>query len=220
VFTKHRCELSHVKSGGIVIFVRENFFSNISVIENSSKCSLWIKIRVLHNEHSDVFDELEDEYIRHSHDCTYTCLLGDFNARTSNVFEYLECIDDTEYSDIINNNSYVLDNRYVSKYRTSKDNVRNNFGNRLIDLCKHCGLFSLNGRVWADKDIGKTTSKDRSVVDYCIGNSEFLSIVKQFEVDDFCSLYSDCHNPIHVSIALSCNTQLQSCEKKNIFRRN
>ena len=158
MFTKHRCELSHVKSGGIVIFVRENFFSNISVIENSSKYSLWIKIRVLHNEQfligaiyippenskyvsADVFDELEDEYIRYSHDCTFTCLLGDFNARTSDVFECLESIDDTECSDIINDNSYVLDDLYVSKYRTSMDNVRNNFGNRLIDLCKHCGLF-------------------------------------------------------------------------------
>jgi hypothetical protein len=123
--------------------------------------------------------------------------LIDFNSY-SNVFGFLECVDDTEYSDIITDNSYVLDNRYVSKYRTSKDNVRNDFGNRLIDLCKHCGLLILNGRVGADKDIGKTTSKDRSAVDYSIGNSEFFSIVKQFEIDDFCSLYSDCHNPIFI----------------------
>jgi hypothetical protein len=49
-----------------------------------------------------------------------------------------------------------------------KDSVKNHYGSRLLDLCKGNDLFIINGRIGNDKDIGKLTCKNSSVVDYVI----------------------------------------------------
>ena len=95
------------KSGGICIFVRENLCKYVSVknqFTRSSHCTLWFEIddRLLFNEtlfgviyippenslYSDIsmFDDIEDVLINVD---SQVCLLGDFNAHTSNVNEYI-----------------------------------------------------------------------------------------------------------------------------------
>ena len=53
--------------------------------------------------------------------------------------------------------------------RTSKDSVLDNYGRRLLDLCKSTGLIIVNGRLGADKYIGDftcITPRGQSVMDY------------------------------------------------------
>ena len=50
--------------------------------------------------------------------------------------------------------------------RFSQDRKINNYGHRLIELCRSFDIHICNGRVGKDAYIGKKTSKDASVVDY------------------------------------------------------
>ena len=57
--------------------------------------------------------------------------------------------------------------------RFSQDSTHvNKYGQKLIELCKRCSIYIANGRLSNDKNIGKTTCKDASLVDYLL-----LSIV-------------------------------------------
>ena len=82
---------------------------------------------------------------------------------------------------------YKLELLNVRVKGRSIDTKKNNYGNILSDLCKFNNLFILNGRIGEDKDIGKFTCKNSSVVDYCIGTSGFLGLIK-----DFCRCFQMC----------------------------
>ena len=81
----------------------------------------------------------------------------------------------------------------------SKHKKVNNYGNRLIQLCKNNSIFLANGRLCKDT-IANFTFKDTSVIDYCIMSPEIMANTTKFEVGPFDLLFSDNHNPIHLSI--------------------
>ena len=76
----------------------------------------------------------------------------------------------------------------------------NNYGNRLLRLCKSMGLMIANGRCSIDGMKGETTCGNASVVDYVIGSPDFLCNIINFEIMPFCNLLSDKHNPVHFSV--------------------
>lgn len=84
--------------------------------------------------------------------------------------------------------------------RVSKDNKVNAFGKHLIEFCKNNDMLIMNGRAFSDKDIGAATCKDKSVVDYVICSSSSVALLSHFQVNEFCSLYSDAHNAIEFSL--------------------
>ena len=96
------------------------------------------------------------------------CLIGDFNARTGTSAGFLTNLDGT--FDTISDDVHSLDKLNIPYQRTSEDSSCNNFGNLLLNFCKHTSLYIANGRIGDDKNIGKTTCKSVSVIDYCIGN--------------------------------------------------
>lgn len=124
------------------------------------------------------FIEIEDELIKFSSETKNIALIGDFNARTSTLLDYiildenlLEILDvDDFYENNENIFSYLqLVDKNISLERYSKDIGRvNKYGTMLIELCKRSGIFICNGRIFADKNIGRTTCKDSSLVDYLI----------------------------------------------------
>ena len=93
-------------------------------------------------------------------------LLGDFNSRTGNIPDFLEYHPDIDESDE-NVNSIHLTNR------NSRDNVLNQFGKHLLELCCHSNLNILNGRTLGDVN-GQYTSfqYNGAAVYYCIVNHE------------------------------------------------
>jgi hypothetical protein len=78
------------------------------------------------------------------------------------------------------------------------DMIRNRYGNMLLEFCKGNSLFIVNGRVGKDKNIGKLTCRNASVVDYCISSPYLLKSFKDFDILDSSKLYSDVHSPITI----------------------
>ena len=94
----------------------------------------------------------------------------------------------------------ILEELNIPVNRTSQDIVKNQYGNRLLELCKCNDLFIVNGRIGGDKLFGKLTCKNSRIVDYVISAVDFLKCIVDMDVLEFSKLYSDVHSPISLSI--------------------
>ena len=76
------------------------------------------------------------------------------------------------------------------------------YGPKLVQFCKNMNLVIINGRCGKDKNIGKPTCRDVSVVDYMITSPELLKHIDNFEKNDFDPLLSDVglHCAIHTKL--------------------
>ena len=116
-------------------------------------------------------------------------LLGDFNARTQSLPDYVIC--NTEVNNPIGFSNELLDymnepntllNTGIPLERTNQDNCKpNSHGYKRIELCKNNNLYIVNGRVCDDKRIGKITGKGTSVVDYDIASLYILQNIIKFK---------------------------------------
>ena len=86
--------------------------------------------------------------------------------------------------------------------RVNKDEVVDNYGRRLLLFCQMTNLFTANGRLGDDCDIGQFTFVSHnglSVVDYLLCNAADSQHIKNFCVLDF-NEFSD-HSPLFFSLA-------------------
>ena len=115
------------------------------------------------------------------------------NARTGVLKDYLE--QNKTITNVSGNESDVakLEELGFDLSRNSRDKTRNNYGYRLVELCKKCELLIANGRLGQDRGIGNLTCKNASVVDYFIMSPRLFTNVSHFKINDFSSLYSDVH---------------------------
>ncbi|VDI23201.1 Hypothetical predicted protein [Mytilus galloprovincialis] len=194
------------KSGGIVVFVKEFLYSNIEVLECSSENALWFIVNNIlyepvlfgacyippeRSDYSsiDIFDVIETELLKYAVDknCK-VCLLGDFNAHTGKKDDFVEMnhyVSESAQLDkeIKQNFDFVdLDALGICKKRSSLDKSVDNYGNRLLLLCKDLNLLIANGRLFKDKNIGALTCKESTVVDYCIMSPELFTNILDFEI--------------------------------------
>lgn len=215
------------KSGGIIIIYKKCLSNFIKFIDSESDVVQWVELNlnleskvylgcvyippensVYSSENS--FIELENDIINFSQKSKYVSLVGDFNARTARLPDYvtpdenlleeiLHIVDDD-----LTENMYthkILENIGIPLERFNKDEGRiNPYGHKLLDLCKRCSLFIVNGRLHADKLCGKTTSKNISTVDYLIMFPLLIQYIIEFEICDFNPMFSDIHNRIHFTI--------------------
>ena len=89
------------------------------------------------------------------------------------------------------NDAFTLPN-YAFKTRKNFDNIINEHGKSLLEICKSCDLRILNGRTKGDS-FGKITyhsAKGISVVDYIIASQEMLHLVENLIVKQP-TIYSD-----------------------------
>ena len=91
-----------------------------------------------------------------------------------------------------------------SKERHNSDQSRiDNYGRRLLELCKSCDLLIANGRLGLDRFLGGKTCKCTAVVDYVILSPRLFPYISEFEILPFDPTTSDAHNGLHFS--LICN---------------
>ena len=158
---------------------------------------------------ADAFEEIESELLNFSSNDNCFALIGDFNAKTKTLQDFV--IPDDDLIDILemkDNNfmNYMYDHEDLVKqdiplYRNSQCQCRtNNFGLRLIEFCKRNNLYIPNGRICDDKE-GKRTCNDLSVIDYFILKSDVFTLVKEFKIMDFDPSLSDVHCGIHISLS-------------------
>ena len=200
---------SRRNSGGLVLYLRNTFVSNDTLVFTSEDDFLWIKISktVLFSQkdlyvclcyvtpddssrqsmvETNIFDRLLDSVAHIENNSVNNCSIlacGDWNARTSVNPDFVEDDDPVHMS--------VLPDEYIPdvqlpRYSEDKGHVNNN-GLCLLDFCKQTGLRIMNGRVGDDKGIGQYTfvgSRGSSVVDYVLCTQDLFRNVCHFKVHE------------------------------------
>lgn len=196
-------------SGGIAIYIRESFKKYCFLLEKDSDDIIWIRIdRHLFNLtydlyaclcyivpsassrealiEMDVLDRITNYIIKIANDTNdnYNILIcGDFNSRIGNESDYVIFDNDANIDKLPID--YVPDE--IISPRFSQDHTINTNGRKLLDFCKLNGLRVGNGRLGADKGVGKYTyvgSTGSSVIDYVIANPYLLDVISSFHVAD------------------------------------
>ena len=168
-----------------------------------------------------LFDDLENNliYLKGDVENCKICLMGDFNSRTAEMSDNLltetrmDSCDDFENELLIH--AHALNVCNISLSRSSGDDICNNYGYRFVDFCKNMGLYIANGRCGEDCNIGKTTCKGTSLVDYIVISHDLFPIVKMFVVEDFNSMLSDIHNPVICTLAYNVKYNNANSETKD-----
>ncbi|CAG2212881.1 unnamed protein product [Mytilus edulis] len=160
---------------------------------------------------SESFDEVENEMLNIKNIESLNCIIfGDFNAKTGSLPDYI--IPDENLVDIFEFNSdedilsYMFDYENLPRNSiplhrvTSCNCAPNNYGHKLLNVCKRNNMYIANSRVGNDKGIGKKTCNDTSVIDYLLLSSNLFPVVKEFDIMEFDPLVSDVHCQLHVVI--------------------
>lgn len=149
-------------------------------------------------------------------------LFGDVNARTANLPDYVLIDDfiskhfafDDDFLNDYNVPVFLHDLDY-SFNRSSKDPTTNTVGSKLLELCKNTNLFILNGRAGNDKNIGKFTFRDSTVIDYAIATLDCFKHFSFFDIvhiDIVDPIFSDGHSLLSLTINVA--------EENKTLRRN
>ena len=92
--------------------------------------------------------------------------------------------------------------------RNSTDESMNSFGYSLLELCSNNNLFILNRRIGNDFRNPSLTCKNKSTIDYFISSAYVFPIIKNLQVREFSSLYSDAHCPVSCTCSLNVRNEL------------
>ena len=209
-------------SGGIALLVKKNIAKYFHKIDTDDDFTLWFNVdsdllghkillcvSYIPPENSvysslQMFDEIENNALNLLDDDASLCIMGDLNARTKNANDVLSF--DPDIVDLSNDfiqkqidHEQMLLKLGFSLTRTSQDQQMNNYGSRLLNMCKSLGVLISNGRCGKDRMLGETTCNNVSTVDYVLCSPELICNIHKFEVLPFCKLLSDIHNPIQVS---------------------
>ena len=150
----------------------------------------------------DIYDDLGDKLAKYA-PMGDLILLGDLNARTQNLLDYIP----NESFDYlpINDELYSLDT--IGTFpRNNMDSGSNSYGGRLLELCKKVPLRILNGRMFGDLFGNLTcyTPLGSSCVDYCAASPELLKKIRYFQVKPLMPIFSD-HTPITLCLKVNAN---------------
>ncbi|CAG2221968.1 unnamed protein product [Mytilus edulis] len=162
----------------------------------------------------DIFYELINCVEKYSTESSKVFLLGDMNARTAIGNDFIK--HDSLYGSIFDDFNHIFN--YMSDnnlpVRRNPDQGTNEYGTKLLNLCRSTGLRIVNGRHkdGTANDFTFCGSRGMSVVDYLIVPFDYFHIVEQFIVSNFTS-FSD-HAPLH--IRLQCKALSYTHEQQNL----
>ena len=141
-------------------------------------------------------------------------VIGDFNARTSDKDDFIT--NDVIQNDILREVSEILtyETDTVLPTRVNPDKTVNEYGRKLLSLCKSSGLRILNGRHnhGLDRAYSFIGARGLSVVDYCISTPNVFHLIEKFIISNF-TTFSD-HAPLHLQFKTKtseCKQSLNPC---------
>ena len=233
-----KCRLKNKRAvkytGGIAVVFKQKLRNGVKIIDMKDSEFLWVKlckeffkydqdiyIGIIYinpinstfesSKNFDSYECLEKEITKFSA-LGNVILMGDFNARTSIEADYI-IQDDAKYLPLDDN--YITDEIDYNRY--SYDRARlNQYGHKLLEICKSTGLRILNGRLLGDS-VGKFTCHQpsgSSVVDYGLVHHSLYSLVNYFKVHKFNIMHSDhCQISFELKSWLICSDTDENLKK-------
>lgn len=228
---KHR-KTCHKKSGGIIIIYKNYLSKFLEFPETESDYVQWVKIdkSLLQSDHNfifgciyvppentkysspEAFNEIESEMIDMVKEGDYIGFLGDYNAKTGTLLDYVETdkslLDLFDLDEDVDLIKFMYDYENLTKAGIPLDRKNsctgrpNAYGHRLLDFCRKNNIYIVNGRVGKDNMKGECTSGDISLIDYFLASSNLFPYIIDFEVKDFSPLFSDVHKRLHISLGM------------------
>ena len=229
-FYKEKTKFKHGGIHGICILVKDCLVKHCSKTTDSvSDCVLWLHLAIpgsnckftlgsvyiphegsIHFEQS-MFDDIctDIAQLKAQSDAPIL-LLGDFNARTGKMDDFILYDDRAAALCGVDTNDHELSDNCTSydfcEKRYNKDVHVNNNGKQLIDLCISLNLKILNGRFGDDKGIGKytcTSVRGSSTIDYAVASPSLSSFVTNLYMDNFDKCLSDVHSPVCLNLSFN-----------------
>lgn len=236
-FRKDRAPTSKSRKsfGGIAVFVKDYLIENQIVQEEktenadviwlrldkkflNSNCHLYIACTYLSplNKYNNAYAKNSFENLRKDVEKFtskgFVLLLGDFNARTGTLNDFINISND------ICNGPALKSNDCTNGTRNNEDRAKpSKRGKELIAMCKDLDMSILNGRTPGDA-YGRITCfrpNGCSVVDYGICSNDFINNVLFFKVNTPLPLISD-HSAIQVSISVDINGVTKDLPEENL----
>ena len=208
------------KSGGLGVFVKDELNKYVDIVESDSEYVFWIKISKIFTKldqdivlgsiyvppsqsrvlNEDEFENFQRDIMTVCSKYHYVFISGDMNAQTANMTEFTSPDDflgrhfgfDDNLIQFYDQKA-VLEKMGIQVQRKSMDKKKNNNGYKLIEICKNNNMIILNGRYGKDKNIGRMTFRDISVLDYSIVSLHGLHLLSDFEITELDNLFSDGH---------------------------
>lgn len=236
IYAIHRPK--HIKathgSGGIMLLIRSGLRDGIKIIPCQSKDYVWVKLDKeffsLEDDiylcavyspppdsayskrlDTDILEQIEIDTYKYKK-CGQVILIGDFNARTGTAPDYI----------IHDNDNYIpLDEKYPIdsslQQRQSQDNIIDDRGKHLLEICIAAQLRILNGRKIGDS-IGHYTSHQyngSSVIDYAVCSESILNRIASFHVHDLIGSLTD-HCMISFTLISNFHPRLQDTNLRKL----
>ena len=208
-------------SGGIAVLVKNDIHNGVKLMESVCSEILWVKIDKTfftleddlyiaivyvspHNssytaKREDIFTLLEQSFAKYS-DLGKCMVMGDFNARTSNLNDFVSS-DCLKYVLPNAHDTYVKDTP-LPRCNQDLHNV-DKHGEYLLDLCKSTGLRILNGRAIGDTKGHFTCFSpcgNPSVIDYILVDHFIMNMMQTMRVNNL--------TPFSIHCKLSVNIRL------------
>jgi hypothetical protein len=239
-----RLKSSTKNGGGSVILVRDVFAPYVTVNELSLDSIVWLKIDKACLEcgediycaltyippsssnyytlyDCDLFHELEIQIAKYL-SIGRVAVLGDLNSRTKTYPDFIP--NDYVHESVKTMFTYISDEEMHD--RINPDTGRNDFGPRLLNLCKSTGLRIVNGRHEDGLANAFTYHGPRglSVIDYLLSTPDMFKYFTKFVVSDF-NEYSD-HAPLHLELIVRYTRDIpddsfaNSGNRRNVYKWN
>ena len=186
-------------SGGILVFAKSHIKPSLSVIKkgdgriwfeikkslfhdipnNLKICAIYAPPEKSHYLSTSFWEDLEGELISLTSVNSPTVIIGDLNARTGNLPDYLD-VDSLRDGDRLH-----LYNRPKPDPRRNCDNKTNKFGQKTTGLCSSFNLQIANGRFLGDfwgNYTHHNSNQGQSTVDYALVADSLFEHVEDFKI--------------------------------------
>ena len=183
---------------GLALLVRRTICHNYK----ESPLGLWLEMRLNANTYSiglyymlcensrywdsSAFEKIQEDILQYKNPGSKLILMGDFNARTGNLIDYIDIYDEEEQV----------------PPRLNRDLKVNTNGRLLIDLCKTTEMVLVNGRLnnRNSGDYTCITHNGESVIDYFVIDYDAFDDVNKLSVLEFDPCLSDVHCPVAMEL--------------------
>lgn len=160
----------------------------------------------------DLFMELENQ-LSYYMSIGDIFLFGGFNSRTKTLPDYI--VNDQVHESVLDNNlQYSSDNQLTE--RVNPVLGHNEYGQRLLSLCRSTGVRIVNGRHSGghSNDYTFNGARGLSTIDYLLTTYDMFDFISKFIVCNF-TTFSD-HAPLHIEF--KCTTLLDPCDTSSHYR--